>query len=155
MRGARLSSHLWRSTDVGRLDIHRCSVFRHSVTGKVAPCYLMVDGKLEHRNMSPAFATNDSELELRAVLEGQVIGQLASYSAASHIRAGRLVPVLVKHMSAHIGLHVYYGSRAAQPKRVRAFLDLAFARLHDSSEYVLCAKELLRFQARGKRARDA
>ena len=45
-------------------------------------------------------------------------------------------------MSAHIGVHVYYGSRAAQPRRVRAFLDLAIARLLDSPEFVLSNAEL-------------
>ena len=119
------------------LATHRCSVFRHPATGKVAPWYLSVNGKVEHRQMSPAFSTNDSELELQAVLAGQVIGQLANFSVASHIRAGRLVPVLLPHMSAHIGVHIYYGSRAAQPKRVRAFLDLAISRLLDCPEYVL------------------
>lgn len=137
------------------LTAHRCSVFRHSVTGKVAPWYLSVDGKLEHRQMSPAFATNDSELELQAVLAGQVIGQLANFSAASHIRAGRLVPVLIEHMSTHIGLHLYYGNRTAQPKRVRAFLDLAFARLHDCNDYVLTDKEVARFKSRAKNSSRA
>jgi hypothetical protein len=45
-------------------------------------------------------------------------------------------------VSGHIQMHIYYGSRAAQPKRVRAFLDLAIARLHDSPDYVLSNKEL-------------
>ncbi|KXU82240.1 LysR family transcriptional regulator [Paraburkholderia monticola] len=134
------------------LAAHRCSVYRHSATGKVAPWYLSVDGKLEYRQMSPAFATNDAELELQAVLAGRVIGQLASYSAAPHIRAGRLAPILLKHMSAHIGLHVYYGSRAAQPKRVRAFLDLALSRLHNRSDYVLADKELAQIGSRSRRS---
>ncbi|BAX63796.1 LysR family transcriptional regulator [Burkholderia stabilis] len=134
------------------LAAHRCGVFRHPGTGKVAPWYLSVDGKLEHRQMSPAFATNDSELEVQAVLAGQVMGQLAGFSAVSHIRAGRLVPVLVQHMSAHIGLHLYYGSRTALPKRVRAFLDLAFERLHDCNDYLLSDKELERFKSRPKRS---
>ncbi|GKT13198.1 LysR family transcriptional regulator [Acidovorax sp. SUPP2522] len=124
------------------LATHRCSVYRHPATGKVSAWYLTVDGKVEHRQMSPAFATNDSELELQAVLSGQVIGQLANFSAASHIRAGRLVPVLVAHLSTHIGLHIYYGNRTAQPRRVRAFLDLAIARLLDCPAYVLSGKEL-------------
>jgi DNA-binding transcriptional LysR family regulator len=125
-----LKAHGTPST-IEDLATHRCSVFRHPVTGNVVPWYLTVDDELEHRQMPPAFATNDAELELEAVLAGQVIGQLASYSAVTHIRAGRLTPVLLQHMSAQIGLHIYYGSRAAQPKRVRAFLDLALARLHD------------------------
>ncbi|MFM0488172.1 LysR family transcriptional regulator [Paraburkholderia graminis] len=134
------------------LTAHRCSVFRHPVTGKVAPWYLTVDGKLEYRQMSPAFATNDTELEVQAVLASQVVGQLASFSSASHIRAGRLVPVLLQHMSAHIGLHIYYGNRTAQPKRVRAFLDLALARLHDCNGYVLTRKELARLASRPTRS---
>jgi DNA-binding transcriptional LysR family regulator len=137
------------------LAAHRCSVFRHPVTGKVAPWYLTVDGKLEHRQMSPSIATNDTELELQAVLAGQVIGQLASFSASSHIRAGRLIPILLQHMSTHIGLHIYYGSRAAQPKRVRAFLDLALARLLGRDDYVLTDKELTKLHLRSKRASPA
>ncbi|RKT21149.1 hypothetical protein B0G69_4525 [Paraburkholderia sp. RAU2J] len=50
----------------------------------------------------------------------------------------------------HIGLHLYYGNRTAQPKRVRAFLDLAFARLHDCNDYVLTDKEVARFKSRPK-----
>jgi DNA-binding transcriptional LysR family regulator len=135
------------------LPEHRCSVFRHPVTGKVAPWYLTVEDKLEHRHMPPTFATNDTELELQAVLAGQVIGQLASFSAAAHLRAGRLVPVLLRHMSAHIGLHIYYGSRAAQPKRVRAFLDLAFARLLDARDYVLDDDELAQCESPSRRTK--
>ncbi|EYS84938.1 LysR family transcriptional regulator [Cupriavidus sp. SK-4] len=138
---AYLASHGVPAT-LDDLVTHRCSVFRHPATGKVSPWYLTVDGKLEHRLMSPAFSTNDTEIELQAVLAGQAIGQLANFSAAAHIRAGRLVPVLLQHMSAHIGLHIYYGSRAAQPKRVREFLDLAISRLLDSPAFVLTEKEL-------------
>jgi DNA-binding transcriptional LysR family regulator len=122
---------------------HRCSVFRHPSTGKVAPWYLTVKGEVQHRNLPPALSTNDTELEMQAILAGQVIGQVANFAAAKHIREGRLVPVLLPFISDHIALHVYYGSRASQPKRVRAFLDLALARLVDSPSHVLSQKELL------------
>ena len=68
--------------------------------------------------------------------------QLANFLAASHLRVGRLVPILLPHLSAHMGLHVYYGSRTAQPRRVRAFLDLVVARLTDAPEFVLSDREL-------------
>jgi len=145
-----LASHGVPATLVD-LAAHRCIVLRHPATDRVVPWYLTVDGKVEHRQMSPAFSTNDIELELQAVLAGQAIGQLANFSAASHVRTGRLVPVLHKHMSADLGLHIYYGSRAAQPKRVRAFLDLAIARLHDSPNYVLSSKELATAQQKWAR----
>lgn len=121
---------------------HRCSVFRHPVTGKVAPWYLAVNGEVQRVHMTPALSTNDTELEMQAVLAGQVVGQVANFSAASHIRSGRLVPLLLDHVSDRIALYVYYGSRASQPRRVRAFVDLALARLLDNPSYVLTAKEL-------------
>jgi DNA-binding transcriptional LysR family regulator len=135
------------------LATHRCSVFRHPTTGNITPWYLTVNGEIEHRRMPPAISTNDTELELQAVLSGQAIGQLANFSIAGHIRAGRLVPVLLPHISDHIGVHIYYGSRAAQPKRVRAFLDLAISRLLDSTDYVLSGKELATASQRWKHAR--
>ncbi|MEY4765579.1 MAG: hypothetical protein RI907_2252 [Pseudomonadota bacterium] len=121
---------------------HRCSAFRHPATGQVLPWYLHVDGEVVHRHVAPALSTNDTELELMAVLAGQVIGQVANLSAASHIRAGRLVPLLLPHMTDHIGVHVYYGSRTAQPRRVRAFIDLVIERLAGSPSVVLSQKEL-------------
>jgi len=140
-------------SSLGELAEHRCSVFRHPTTGKVSPWYLTVQGEVEHRHVTSALSSNDTELELQAVLAGQVIGQLANFSAAPHIRAGRLVPVLLPHISEHIGLHIYYGSRSAQPKRVRAFLDLALARLLDSPDHMLSDKELQAAAQPLKRAR--
>lgn len=127
---------------IADLASHQCSVYRHPTTGRVSPWYLMVDNEVEQRPMSPALSTNDAEMELQAVLAGRVIGQLANFSAAAHIRAGRLVPLLVPHISSHIGFHIYYGSRASQPRRVRAFVDLAVKRLRGSSDVVLSAAEL-------------
>ena len=46
------------------------------------------------------------------------------------------MPLLLQHVSEHIGLHVYYGHRTAQPRRVRAFVDLVVERLLDSPRYV-------------------
>jgi DNA-binding transcriptional LysR family regulator len=119
------------------------------------PWYLNIDGEVVHRHVAPLLSTNDTELELQAVLAGQVIAQMANLSAATHIRAGRLVPILTSHMTDHIGVHLYYGSRAAQPRRVRAFIDLAIERLLDSPAYVLSAKELSQAGGSKRRARQA
>jgi DNA-binding transcriptional LysR family regulator len=72
----------------------------------------------------------------------RVIGQLAVPTAASLIRSGRLVPLLLEHMADDLRLFVYYGSRAAQPARVRRFIDLVVERLTDSSDFVLRNEEL-------------
>ena len=132
---------------------HRCSVFRHPATGKVSPWYLSVKGEVEQRHLPPALSTNDTELEMQAILAGQVIGQVANFAAAHHIRSGRLVPVLLPFISDHFALHIYYGSRAAQPKRVRAFLDLTLASLLNSPAYVLSDKELQSASRRWARPR--
>jgi DNA-binding transcriptional LysR family regulator len=126
----------------GDLSAHRCSTFRSPTSGKIFPWYFVVEGAIEERQLPPAFSTNDLELELEVVLAGQVIGQLANISAAGHIRAGRLVPLMLSTISEQYGLYLYYGSRTAQPKRVRAFIDFAAARLHEASDFVLGRKEL-------------
>jgi DNA-binding transcriptional LysR family regulator len=71
-------------------------------------------------------------------------------SAAALIRAGRLVPLLVEHITDHMGVHVYYGSRTSQPSRVRAFIDLAVERLAGSSDYVLDAREFTAAASKGR-----
>lgn len=98
----------------------------------------------------PAISTNDETVELGAVLAGEVIGQIAGPTAAAHIRAGRLVPLLLDHMTDMYSLFLYYGSRAAQPARVRRFIDLAVERLTDSPEFVLGAEELRLAHINGK-----
>jgi DNA-binding transcriptional LysR family regulator len=124
------------------LSAHRCSVFRNTVTGQIEPWFFSHDGALHQHNLRPAFSTNDFELEQQAVLAGQVIGQLSNVTAARYIRAGRLVPLLPRYVSAQYSVYLYYGSRSTQPQRVRAFIDLAAARLQDAPAFVLSRKEL-------------
>ncbi|ABD70155.1 transcriptional regulator, LysR family [Rhodoferax ferrireducens T118] len=133
------------------LASHRCSVFRHPGTGQVLPWYLQVDGEVVHRDMPLALSTNDTELELQAVLSGQVIAQLSGMSAAPLIREGRLVPILTQHMTDHMSVYVYYGSRTSQPARVRAFIDLAVERLHGGAAVMLSKRELTSAEAAGRK----
>lgn len=58
------------------------------------------------------------------------------------MRAAGFKDRLLLNLSAHIGMHICYGNRTIQTQRVRAFLDLTIARLLDSPDYVLSAKEL-------------
>lgn len=134
------------------LPSHRCSVFRHPGTGQVLPWYLQVAGEVVHRDLPLALSTNDTELELQAVLSGQVIAQLSGMSAATLVREGRLVPLLTQHTTDHMGVYVYYGSRNAQPKRVRAFIDLAVQRLHGGGACILTTKELASAESNGRKA---
>lgn len=132
------------------LPTHRCSVYRNPGTGRVVPWRFKVGDEEVEQPVVPALSTNDEVLELHAVLAGKVIGQLAGVTAAPYIRAGQLVPLLVDLVPDRYSYFVYYGSRSAQPARVRAFVDLAVARLVDNPEYVLTMREM-KSAARGAR----
>ena len=127
---------------ISALPSHRCSVYRNPGTGHVVPWRFKVGDMEVEQPVVPALCTNDEILELHAVLAGKVIGQLAGVTAGPYIRCRQLVPLLIEHMPDRYSYFVYYGSRSAQPARVRAFIDLVVARLVNSSDYVLSAKEL-------------
>lgn len=122
---------------------HKCSAFGGVSTGGVVPWYIKVDGEVVAHRIVPAFSSNDEQVELQAVLSGRVIGQLSSVATASHIRAGRLVPLLIQHVFDEVALFLYYGNRNAQPARARAFIELVLQQLSDPSPYVLTESELI------------
>ena len=124
------------------LAAHRCGVYRNTGTGRVVPWRFKVGDEEVEQTVVPALSTNDEVVELHAVLSGKMIGQLAGVTAAPYIRSGQLVPLLVDHIPDRYSYFVYYGSRSAQPARVRAFIDHVVARLANNSEYVLSKKEL-------------
>ena len=134
------------------LAAHRCSTFRHPSKGSVLPWYVKIEDMRVDHHVVPALCTNDEGLEAEAVLAGHVLGLLTAVTAAPHIRAGRLVPLLTGHVDDHSSVFVYYGSRTAQPARVRAFIDLAIKRLVNNKAYVLTAKELQTAEAKGRKA---
>ncbi len=131
------------------LDSHRCSTFRRPSDGRVVPWNVRVGNNMQDQHVRPAFCTNDEAFELRTVMAGEVIGQLAVPTAALHIRSGRLVPLLLDHMADHYNLYIYYGSRISQPARVRRFIDLVVERLVDNNDFVLSNEELKSANTRG------
>lgn len=134
------------------LGTHRCSAFRRAGDGRILPWHVKLGDSIQDQHVTPAFCTNDEAFELRAVLAGEVIGQLAAPTAATFIRSGRLVPLMLEHLADSYSLFVYYGSRAAQPARVRSFIDLAVERLSASTDFVLRNEELANAQAKGLEA---
>ena len=131
------------------LDAHRCSGFRRPSDGRVVPWRVSIGDSMQDQNIRPSFSTNDEAFELRAVLAGEVIGQLAVPTAATLIRSGRLVPLLLDHMTDNLSLFIYYGSRAAQPARVRRFIDLVVERLTESKDFILANEELVSAHTKG------
>ncbi|MEM5299760.1 LysR family transcriptional regulator [Burkholderia sp. JPY481] len=137
---------------VNDLDAHRCSAYRRANTGKHAPWEFMIGGEIVYKEMAASVCSNDVDAEAEAVLAGLVIGQLGSFSAVSHIRAGRLVPLLTQHVTQRESIYVYYRRRTEQPLRVRTFIDFAVSRLADNSQFFLTAEELSGSARRGGRA---
>ena len=131
---------------------HRCSAFRSPGSGRVVPWRVKVGGEVLEHPIAPSLCVNDEELETQAVLAGHVIGQLTAIAAASHIRSGLLVPLMTAHVVETSSAFVYYGSRAALPLRVRAFIDLAVKRLADNPAFVLTATELASAELLGREA---
>lgn len=137
------------------LTAHRCSVFRSPGTGKLLPWRVKVADGFTEQQVVPALCVNDEEIETQAVLAGHVMGSLTGVVAAAHIRSGRLVPLLTEHIDDQSSAFVYYGSRTAQPVRVRAFIDLAVKRLAGNADYVLSREELAAAEAKGPQGRPA
>lgn len=138
--------------NLNALALHRCSGFRSPGTGKIGPWRAKVDGTIVEQHLVPALSVNDEGLETEAVLAGHVLGLLTGIAVAAHIRQGRLVPLLTEHVADQSSVFVYYGSRPAQPARVRAFIDLAMARLAGNPAYVLSAAELALAEGKGREA---
>jgi DNA-binding transcriptional LysR family regulator len=136
---------------IDELANHRCSGFRHAGTGKAMPWEFKVGEEVVGRHIAASFLCNDIDLEARAVLAGQVIGQLVGITAAPLVRAGKLTPLLTQHVTEHLGLYVYYGNRSAQPARARAFIDLAVERLAGNKAFFLEPHELAPAVAKGRR----
>lgn len=134
------------------LSGHRCSAFRNPGTGRVLPWYVKDGAELVELQVAPALTVNDEALETEAVLAGHVIGSLTGVAAAPHIRAGRLVPLLVAHVADKSGVFIYYGNRTSVPARARAFIDVAIELLADNPAYVLTPAELAAAESVGRKA---
>ena len=134
---------------VDDLAQHRCTGYRRANTGKLAPWEFLIGDEIVFRDIAPALCANEIDAETTAVLSGLAIGQLGSFTAAAHIRAGRLVPLLARHVTQRESVYIYYRHRTEQPLRVRTFIDFMVARLAGNRDYYLEPAELR--AARGAR----
>ncbi len=81
-------------------------------------------GGMERKFLPQAASSyNDTELVLRAVLDGHGVAQLAGYQVCEHLRTGRLVTCLAAYAPDDRGHYVCYLSRHQLPNRIRVFID--------------------------------
>jgi len=130
---------------VEALSSHRCTGYRRANTGKQAPWEFMIGDEIVYREIAATLCANDIDAEADAVLAGLAIGQLGSFSAVGHIRAGRLVPLLTRHLTQRESIYIYYRHRTEQPLRVRTFIDFMIGKLADNGDLFLSPGELRAF----------
>lgn len=121
---------------------HRCTGYRRANTGKLAQWQFRIGDEIVYRDVPAALCVNDTEMETQAVLSGLGVGQLGSFNAATHIRSGRLVPLLTSHVTEHGMIYIYYKHRTEQSLRVRTFIDFMVEHMLDNRDFYLSPDEL-------------
>jgi DNA-binding transcriptional LysR family regulator len=111
------------------LACHQCINFRNWITDKVIPWTFKRGESVLAETVSARLITNDGDSQLQAVLSGAGIAQLASYRIAPYVRANRLKPLLLGHVSETYGLYVYLPRRKQVPRKARALADFLFDEL--------------------------
>ncbi|AGW92757.1 MULTISPECIES: LysR family transcriptional regulator [Cupriavidus] len=104
------------------LSLHECINFRIP-NGRVFEWEFKVDGQVRKYHPKARLAFNDSDLVLRAVLQGRGIAQMPGYQICDHIAADELVVALAKHAPDDRGHYICYLSRQHLPTRIRVFID--------------------------------
>jgi DNA-binding transcriptional LysR family regulator len=80
------------------------------------------------------FDADDGDLLTDWALDGRGIALKPLWEVAGHIKAGRLVPLLMDHPPEPVSLSVLYPHRRLLPARVKAFSDFAVTRFAEEIE---------------------
>lgn len=80
---------------------------------------------------NPSFITNDSDVEMEAVLSGLGFSQVAGPMVRSYLRNKKLIEVMKDHSTETWTLYVYRPQRSPVPKRVRLVFDHLVESLSD------------------------
>jgi DNA-binding transcriptional LysR family regulator len=80
-------------------------------------------GEKHYLPASPAFVTDDTEVEIEAACAGIGFSQCTEYLVRPHIESGRLVRILRRLDPEPWKLHVYRPQQGPVPKRIRLVFD--------------------------------
>ena len=109
-------------SSIEELDQHECINLRYP-GGRVLEWEFKVDGRV-HKYLPAAKLTfNDTDLVLRAVLDGRGIAQMPGYQICDHLVRNELVIALKRYVPDDRGHFICYLSRQHLPSRIRAFVD--------------------------------
>lgn len=93
----------------------------------------MFRGEQQFVPPSPAYLTDDTEVEIEAVCAGVGVGQCSEYLVRPYVRKGRLVRVLPSLEPEPWKLHVYRPRRGPMPRRIRVVYDELVAKLAEAT----------------------
>ena len=105
------------------LDAHEIVGYQSASTGRTTDWRFGVDGAERTITAGNRLVVNDTDAYLGCALEGLGLIRIASYLAAPHLEAGRLVQVLPAYRSPPVPLSLIYLQDRHLASTVRAFAD--------------------------------
>jgi DNA-binding transcriptional LysR family regulator len=81
-------------------------------------------GKTVEVAVSGSLISSESDLAIRAALEGLGIARVPAIYVESHIASKRLVPLLEDWTPRSVGFFLYYPSRRQMPAALQAFINV-------------------------------
>lgn len=108
---------------------HDCIAYRHPATGALEPMTFRSGGRDETLTPRARFVVNDVEAACEAAALGLGVAQPPSDYVAPYLRARRLVRLLARQTATPWTLWLCHAGGRRLPHRVRAFVELARARL--------------------------
>lgn len=121
---------------------HSCVGYRQPGAPRPMPWEFQLHGETVYRTLNYKVCCSDPEAEMHAVISGLGVGQIDSINATAPIRSGVLVPLLVRHTSDRMGLHLFYAQRSDMPSRVRRFIDFTAQQLRSTQAFHVPVTEL-------------
>jgi DNA-binding transcriptional LysR family regulator len=103
------------------LAAHACIHFKYPTSGRIAPWAF--GAPFDALVLQKGLVLNNTDAELRAVLDGMGLAHLPVYVARPYLQAGTLVPVLASFMVPFGSLSLVWPSNRQLSPKVRAFVD--------------------------------
>ena len=129
---------------------HRCINFR-CASGRIAEWEFKVGGQPRKFQPQARLTYNDPGPVLQAVLDGQGVAQMSGYLICDSLRAGKLVPCLVRYAPDDSGHYICYLSRQHLPSRMRVFIDFMTTRIRAADLQCLTDYTDLMVESQGER----
>jgi DNA-binding transcriptional LysR family regulator len=106
------------------LSRHTCIQYRRAADGVMFEWTFERDGKSRQISVDGRIIVNDTDLAVRAAVDGLGIAYSAEAVADPFLRSGQLVRVLEDWSPAYEGLYLYYPGHRQVPTALRALIDM-------------------------------